>query len=152
MRMYVIAFLLAFLLAAFSVPGLSEQSVADKSAVQQLREQTNPEVFEWLQMETEAAIIQASWGAGTDPYKSLDVSFENRRAKIKEVYALALAEVAGKPAVSKLLKEYYVVWMAAMDGVKPLGAESKIANKMRQGESLRRISEAWYRLEAEAGL
>lgn len=75
---------------------------------------------------------------------------KEERAEVKKLFPKALAQVVKKPAAAKLLKEYYAVWLTALDDI-PLGAsELMAAYYKRQNEASRIATDAWYRFEIEA--
>lgn len=83
------------------------------------------------------------------------------KAEIKKLFPRANSQIAKKSVASKLLKEYYAVWLAAFDGSLPDKAEFMIdpdgflimnAYDRRQNDASRKVTEAWYRFEVEANL
>jgi hypothetical protein len=78
----------------------------------------------------------------------------NRRdssVEIKSLYQTALKKAQKKPAAARLLTEYYVQWQVTMESIEPKLGESAFGYKARMGEANRKVSEAWYRFEAEWG-
>ena len=72
------------------------------------------------------------------------------RVEVKKLFPKANTQIANKPAASKLLKEYYVVWLTALDDI-PLGAgELMTTYYKRQNDASHRATDAWYRFEIEA--
>ena len=57
-----------------------------------------------------------------------------------------------KPEASKLLKEYYILWLAALDSVAPDIGEREIDYENRKNDKERKLKEAWLRFEIESEL
>lgn len=135
------------------LPGANaEPADEERTPKAELRHLTSPTVIEWLQLRFQAAGIKAGMGTPGDHYGDVKAEISKRREDAKAAYTSVLALVKGNTEATKLLKEFYALWLAALDGVEPQAFESKFAYKARQSETVARLNEAWYRFDVEAGL
>lgn len=104
------------------------------------------------QIRAKTEFLKVESGASTEAYSEIGACLKKGRAEVKKLFPKANALVAKRPAASKLLKEYYAVWLSAFDGISPDINELKTTYDKRQGDASRKADEAWYRFEIEAGL
>lgn len=144
-----------FHLAAAILMTISSQSYAQerKTPVDEFDSSTT---YSLLNCSIQTTLAFAKVDAGTftveEAQSSIRKCIDDGKSEAKKLFPKANAQVAKKPAASKLLKEYYAVWITALDGVSPNLTERKIDYNRRQSESSRRVKEAWNRFEIEAGL
>jgi hypothetical protein len=87
-----------------------------------------------------------------EPEDSPGKCIKDGKASAKKFYAKALSSVSKNPAASRLLKDYYAVWLTAINGVLPNVSETKVAYGRRQEAIEARYDEIWNRFEIEAGI
>lgn len=150
-----LAILLGFCLVACCAGSLLAQEASSpepnqSNPVQVLRERTGPADMEFAQLE---AATTAEWsslmGGGEESFEKLRVKREDQKRETKALYQRAIKHLQKQPAAARLLTEYYVQWQATMESIDPKATESKMAYNLRMGDSIRKVSEAWYRFEAE---
>ncbi|MCX7144153.1 MAG: hypothetical protein NT123_24575 [Proteobacteria bacterium] len=100
------------------------------------------------QLEAKTAFSKARRGELQEPYSEIDDCLDD----VKKIFSRAHAHVAKKPEASKYLKEYYAVWLTALNGILPSENERAIDYERRQGDASRKADEAWNRFEIETGL
>lgn len=91
-------------------------------------------------------------GQSIAPEDSPGKCIKDGKDSAKKFYAKASAAVAKKPTAVKILKDYYAVWLTAIEGVLPGTSESKGEYGRRQAAIESRYDELWNRFEVEAGI
>jgi len=104
------------------------------------------------QLEAKTAFSKARRGELQETYSEIDSCLKKQRDDVKKIFSRAHDHVAKKPEASKYLKEYYAVWLTALNGILPSENERAIDYERRQGDASRKAEEAWNRFEIETGL
>lgn len=143
----------SFFLAAsvlLTVVSLACAAEEKRTPVDEFRGTTQFQLLQ-CQIKAKTAFLKVELGESREAYSEIGTCLKEGRAEVKKLFPKAIAQVAKKPAASKLLKEYYAVWLTAFDGISPDASELKIAYDRRQGDASRKADEAWHRFEIEAG-
>lgn len=128
----------------------AEETNAAKSPVEELRLRTSPDLINYIQLRFETASYAARIsGSSENPYVKVEEEVSGYRETAKVAYTQVLKQVKGNSEAQKHLKEFYALWLAALHGTAPQVFEKEYAYRIRQGESVRRLNEAWYRFETE---
>ena len=101
-------------------------------------------------IKAKTAFLEVELGKETSSHSIIGACQKEGRSEVKNLYPKANAQFAKKPAASKALKDFYVAWLAALDGISPSISERKIDYERRQGDASRKADEAWSRFEIEA--
>lgn len=146
MAMKKIALLVAFLTLCISALAEEKQTPADA-----FRGETQFRAM-MCQIKVRTASSKIELGQTVAPEDSPGKCIKDGKASVKKFYAKALSTVSRNPAASRMLKEYYAVWLTAIDGLLPGVSESKNAYGQRQAAIEARYDELWKRFEIEAGI
>lgn len=104
------------------------------------------------QLETRLAIAKVRLGTLSEAYSTIGACVKEGKSAVKILFPKANVQFVAKPEASKLLKEYYVLWLSAMDSVKPDIDERETNYETRQKNGERKLNEAWHRFEIESEL
>ena len=140
-------FVASVLLTVTSLACAAEEK---QTPVEEFRGTTQFQLLQ-CQLKAKTALLKVEMGELEEAYSEIGACLKEGRTDVKKLFPKANAQVAKKPAASKLLKEYYAVWLTAFDGISPDVSELKIAYDRRQGDASRKAREAWHRFEIEAG-
>ncbi|CAG9932219.1 hypothetical protein [Candidatus Nitrotoga arctica] len=106
--------------------------------------------FFMCQLTARKAELDVKMGNLREPYTTVGACVKDGKSAVKALFPKAISPFASKPEASKLLKEYYVLWLTAMDSVKPDINEDDSEYEKRQKNNDRKLNEAWHRFEIEA--
>lgn len=105
------------------------------------------------QLNSDTVFLKVEMGLPLEEaYSTIGDCQKKGRADVKNLFPKANAQVAKKPAASKLLKEYFAIWLTAFNGITPDANELKTVYQRRRADADRKANEAWNRFEIEAGL
>ncbi|MDP1637538.1 MAG: hypothetical protein Q8K74_05065 [Candidatus Nitrotoga sp.] len=82
------------------------------------------------QIETKLAIAKVKLGTLSEAYSTIGACVKKGKSAVKILFPKANVQFVAKPEASKLLKEYYVQWLTAMDGLSPISMNSKLIMKL----------------------
>lgn len=128
------------------------QSVAEEKLppIEGFREMTVYQLM-MCRIETKTALLKVEAGITNNPWEKIGACLKTGRVEAKKMFGPALAKVSKKPAASRLLEDYYAVWLTAFNGISPDANERKSAYEQRQALGDTKQEEAWNRFEIESG-
>lgn len=129
----------------------ADSPAAEKvSPVEQFHENTTAQLLICrIQMKT--ALLKSEAGEGK-AFEAVSKCVKDGRMEAKKSFQPALRSVSKMPTASRLLKEYFAVWLAAFEGLMPNTDELVVTYEQRQASAEIKADEAWNRFEVEAGL
>jgi hypothetical protein len=97
------------------------------------------------------AFQQVESGTISDAFAPIGDCLKAGKLAVKKVFPKALAATSKKPSASKLLKEYYSVWLTSFDAISPRADDRKIDYKNRMADLDIKTNAAWNNFEIEFG-
>lgn len=146
-RSAVVMFLFSFALAVGSANGEEKK----QTPIEEFRGSTEFGLLS-CQIVAKTAFLKVKHGELNEPNSAIGNCLKKERDDVKKLFSRAHDQVAKKPEASRYLKEYYAVWLTALNGILPSENERAIDYERRQGDASRKADEAWNRFEIETGL
>lgn len=98
------------------------------------------------------AFMQVSAGTKDSSFTPISECVGNAKTEIKPAFSDARGVLKNKPAALALLKDYYVTWSSALDGIQASPGERAAGYNRRQEDAELRFNETWTKFELEADI